>query len=60
MIKYSFISIVVVVVVCVCVCVALETYLTSFLQLFIGGQLPSLVFADSFGLFISQLVSSFT
>lgn len=55
-IKYSFIFIGFV---CVCTCV-LETYLTSCLQLFIGGQLPSLVFADSFGFFICQLVSSFT
>lgn len=35
------------------------TYLTSSLQLFISGQGPSLVFADSLGLFISQLVSPF-
>lgn len=38
----------------------LQTYLTSCLKLFIGGQLPSLIFADSLGLFICQLVSSFT
>lgn len=52
MIKYSFIFI------GVCVS-ALETYLTSCLQLFMRGQLPPLVFADSLGLFICQLVSSF-
>ncbi len=37
----------------------LQTYLTSRLQLVISGQRPSLVFADSLGLFICQLVSPF-
>lgn len=37
----------------------LQTYLTSCLQLFVSGQLPSLIFADSLGLFICQLVSPF-
>ena len=30
----------------------LQTYLPSSLQLFVGGQRPPLVFADSLGLFI--------
>lgn len=37
----------------------LQTYLTSCLQLFISCQRPSLVLADSLGLFICQLVSPF-
>ena len=36
-----------------------QTYLTSCLQLFISCQGPSLVLADSLGLFICQLVSPF-
>lgn len=43
----------------VCVSELLQTNLTSCLQLFIGGQVPSLIFADSLGLFIRQLVSPF-